>query len=73
MTRGGLGPTIGPVGSTKCLKGQNQSPNDEYLKGVAPADVSSDPELIRYLKRKMRDFLTITRKEYRHGVELFEP
>ena len=40
----------------KVTKGQNQSPNDEYLKGVAPADVSSNPELIRYLKKKNDGF-----------------
>ena len=40
----------------KVTKGQNQTPNDEYLKGAAPADVSSDPDLIRYLQRKNAEF-----------------
>ena len=35
----------------KVTKGQNQSPSDEYLEGDAPADVSGNPDLIRYLKR----------------------
>ena len=28
----------------KVTKGQNQTPNDEYLNGAAPADVSSNPD-----------------------------
>ena len=40
----------------KVTKGQNQSPNDEYLEGDAPADVSGNPDLIRYLQRKNARF-----------------
>ena len=46
----------------KVTRGQNQTPNDEYLKGAAPADVSSDPDLIRYLQRKNAEFSDYNRE-----------
>ena len=36
----------------KVTQGQNNNPIDEYLEGVAPAQVNTNPDIIRRLKEK---------------------
>ncbi len=46
----------------KVTQGQNNNPIDEYLEGTAPAQVSTNPELIRRLKEKNARYA-----DYNHG------